>query len=101
MGGRGDPAFKALAYDDFAEREYETKPSVLDVFTPEEVVHMVNRYIAMVQYQHTAHNQRAKRHREALKEVKKMVHRMFHVSYDNATEEQIRQAMKEVARQGR
>jgi len=72
-------------------------PCVLDVFTAEEVVYMVNRYIYHVEAQQAAHAKRARRQREALHAVRKKVKQMYGVSWDNATREQQEAALKRQA----
>lgn len=91
----GDPHFVRLETpaDDI------TQDAVLDVFTPDEVVELVNRALYQLEYQHTAHRQRAQRLRDAEKPVKLMVRRMFNVPWSKATDEQVRLAAEAVNRE--
>jgi hypothetical protein len=56
--------------------------------------------VYQLEYQHTAHKQRAQRQRDAEKPVKLMVRRMFNVSWSKATDEQVMKAVEAVRREG-
>lgn len=105
----GDPAFVCLG-PLVHPREYTECPvchvkgdhqinTVINQFTPEEIVHMVNRYVYFVESQQAAHSKRAARQRAALHAVRKKVRAMFGVSYDNATPEQQAAAVRALGRE--
>lgn len=82
----GDPCFKNLDL-------------MLDVFTPEEVVELVNRALYQLEYQHHAHKVRGQAQRDREKKVKDKVKQLFHVSWMKATPEQIQRATEEVEKE--
>lgn len=47
-----------------------TKPRVLDVFTPDEVVELVNRALYQLEYQAAAHRKRGQAERDRMKLLK-------------------------------
>lgn len=72
--------------------------SVLDVFTPEQVVAIVNRWLYQAEYQQIVHRKRAEEQRKQQKPVKEAFKRLFPgTSFINATDEQITAAVKAAA----
>jgi hypothetical protein len=98
----GDPHFVYLNDAHLTAEPQTTADAfhVLGVFSPEEVVELVNRALYQLEYQHTSHKTRAKEERERLHEVKVMVRKMFHVSWLKATPEQVEAAVKALAKGG-
>lgn len=98
----GDPAFKILQCEGtpetstIAQKEGDLDAgvfkAVLDVFTPEEVVELVNRALYQLEYQHNAHRVRGQRQRDAERLLKQKVKELFHVSWMKATTEQVHKA---------
>src|SRR5262245_57167919 len=88
----GDPAFAGLG------DRFGTPPgvlSVLEVFTPEEIVELVNRALYQLEYQKESHRTRAQAERDRwapVKEALKVVHP--HTPFSKATERQIEDALK-------
>jgi hypothetical protein len=64
---QGDPAFRALHQQDGLNRDTQT---VLDVFTAEEVVELVNRALYQLEYQAQAHGKYAKIRRDKEKAIR-------------------------------
>ena len=75
----GDPSFTSL--DD-----------VLTVFTPSETTELVNRCLYQLEYQQKAHLKRARELTERLKPIREYLRKHFNITYDKATDEQIREA---------
>jgi hypothetical protein len=100
----GYPDFDRLNYqgssDDevaAARQKNNSKPSLLDVFTPVEVVELVNRALYQLDYQKTAHQKYQQRQRDFQAPIKAKLKELFpSVSWLKATPEQIQQAMEEV-----
>lgn len=93
----GDPAFVELGvWKDSVDKGIQAKDCVLQVFTPQEVVALVNRALYQLEYQHTAHKERGKRVRAEEKAIRLKVKELFHVSWMKATPEQIEKAKREV-----
>lgn len=93
----GDPAFEGLGV---MAGKYTTMPTdVLSVFTPQEVVELVNRALYQLEYQHHAHKVRGQAQRDREKRVKDKVKQLFHVSWMKATPEQIQRATEEVEKE--
>lgn len=78
----GDPGFRTLEGD------------VLNVFTPNEVVELVNRALYQMEYQRSAHKERGQRVRDAERALRDKVKQMYRVSWLKATPEQIAEARK-------
>lgn len=99
----GDPAFRWLERkdtpQDMTEYERDNWRSVLEVFTKEEVVELVNRALYQLEYQHHAHKVRGQAQRDREKRVKDKVKQLFHVSWMKATPEQIQRATEEVEKE--
>lgn len=109
----GDPAFETLAdvdnvfttvltiwqKEDYKRASAAPKPPLLEVFTPEEVVELVNRALYQLEYQHHAHKVRGQAQRDREKRVKDKVKQLFHVSWMKATPEQIQRATEEVEKE--
>lgn len=79
----GDPAFLSL-------------PAIREVFNDEMLVYIVNKYLYAQLYNREYHQNRAREERAVLKPIKAKVHELFHVSYLNATTEQIQAAITAV-----
>jgi ribosome maturation protein Sdo1 len=90
-GGGGDPGFVKLARDG----EPLNEASVLEVFTPAEVVELVNRALYQLEYQAGAHRKRAAAQR-VLERPVKLALRIIHpgVGWAKATDSQIADAME-------
>jgi len=87
----GDPCFRHLMMKDLDEGE---PPSVLHVFTMEEVVELVNRALYQLEYQAESHRRRAARQREAERPVKLALKRVHpQTSWAKATPGQIQDAV--------
>jgi hypothetical protein len=91
----GDPAFRFLEETDEDAASYNG-PTVLNVFTEQEVVELVNRALYQLEYQHEAHKTRGKRVREEERAIRLKVKELFHVSWMKATPEQVKRAREEV-----
>jgi len=78
-----DPAFERLEND--SSLHTITKQAVFDVFTPDEVVEIVNRYIYYIEYQRRSHTNFNQNRRDKLAPVKAKVKELFHVSWAKAT----------------
>jgi hypothetical protein len=76
----GDPAFEKLE-------------ELQKVFSPEEIVALVNRQIYQMEYQRNVHRDRAREEREKLAPLKKKVKEMFGVSFIKATDKQLDEAL--------
>lgn len=64
---KGDPGFRHLLQQDGLNRDTQT---VLDVFTAEEVVELVNRALYQIEYQKTSHRKRGQKLRDVEKALK-------------------------------
>jgi len=94
----GDPAFTELGQTAglYSFPEDGTK-AVLQVFTPEQVVALVNRALYQMEYSRKIHRERSQAQRDAEKPVKEAFKRLFPTtSWANATEEQLKAAVAEV-----
>ena len=70
---------------------------VLQVFTPDQVVALVNRALYQMEYSRTSHRERSQKLRDQEKPVKEAFKRLFPtISWANATEEQLKAAVAEV-----
>lgn len=91
----GDPSFQFLS---LKPEEDPTRPlGLLDVFTPEEVVELVNRSLYQLEYQAKAHEKR--RIEQSLLEapVKEMFRELYpKQSYAKATDEQLQHCLGEL-----
>ena len=58
--GKGDVAFKLLSYTTIVGDVVDPtrQPSVLNVFTPDEIVELVNRALYQIEYQRESHKKR-------------------------------------------
>jgi nicotinamide mononucleotide adenylyltransferase len=93
----GDPAFHSITAND--EKWFHNvevgDDSVLSVFTPAQIVVIVNRWIYQAEYQQQSHRQRSQEIRDREKPVKEAFKQMFpNTSFINATEEQIQAAIR-------
>lgn len=94
----GNPKFGSLGCETM-EGEWEPPSgSVLEVFSQQQVVYLVNKALYFLNYQREHHVKRAAAERERLAPIKKKVHELFHISYINATEAQLAQAVEAVRR---
>ena len=90
----GDPQFVQL---EKATEQHRWGPGVLDVFTSEQVVALVNRALYQMEYSRKIHRERSQAQRDAEKPVKEAFKRLFPTtSWANATEEQLKAAVQEV-----
>lgn len=94
----GDPAFTRLINEFNEDPPEGTPPSVLMVFSPEQVVAIVNRWLYQAEYQQIVHRKRAEEQRKQQKPVKEAFKRLYpSTSFINATPEQIEAAIKAAA----
>lgn len=96
----GDPQFTNLCEEEY--KVFHNLPvgdnSVLAVFTPTQVVAIVNRWLYQAEYQQVVHRKRAEEQRALQKPVKEAFKRLFpQTSFINATEEQITAAVRAAA----
>jgi hypothetical protein len=92
--GSGDPAFTSLHPHDHQD---EPEFCVLDVFTVDQVVALVNRALYQMEYSRTSHRNRSQKLRDQEKPVREAFKRLYPtVSWANATEEQIKAAVQAV-----
>lgn len=83
---KGDPAFTSL-------------PEMSAIFTHEQIVAIVNRWIYQAEYQQITHRRRAEEQQRLQKPVKEAAKRLFpSTSFINLTPEQLEQAIQEVVR---
>lgn len=86
--GAGDPAFTHLHVTGEGD-------GILDVFTKEQVVAMVNRYLYQAEYQQTSHKQYQEKRRAFERPIKEAAKRLFpSVSFINLTEQQLEEAIR-------
>lgn len=88
----GDPAFADLR----PENSRFARNTVLEVFTEEQIVYLVNKALYALTYQREHHKKRAAKEQEVLGPLKKRVRQLFGVSYLNATDEQIAKAFADL-----
>lgn len=90
----GDPEF--LQLQKINGPEGPTKPyAVFDVFTAEQVVAMVNRYLYQAEYQQKSHRDYQERRRAFEKPIKEAAKRLFpNTSFINLTEQQLEAAIR-------
>ena len=103
---QGDPAFSNLGNSIPQPNQVElpnpgavaaANPTVLTVFTPDQVVALVNRALYQMEYSRTSHRERSQKLRDQEKPVKEAFKRLYPtVSWANATEEQLKAAVQEV-----
>lgn len=89
---QGDPFFVSLT--PISDDESDPQPSVLQIFSPEEVVELVNRSLYQLEYQSKSHS-KYREQREALERpIKQMFKQLYpHTSYAKATDEQLRECV--------
>jgi hypothetical protein len=94
----GDPNFIHLQSNKQADDDNDDMSlGVLDVFTPEQVVALVNRALYQMEYSRTSHRERSQKLRDQERPVKEAFKRLFPTtSWAQATEEQIKAAVQEV-----
>lgn len=98
---QGDPAFTHLQ-----KRGHRTDVAlehqllgVQDVFTDDQIVAIVNRWLYQAEYQQESHRKRAEEHQRLQKPVKEAAKRLFpSTSFINLTPEQLEEAIQEVVR---
>lgn len=92
---KGDPHFKSLSHSVEWDRvggtaNCSSEDAVLSVFSPEEVVVMVNRFLYQQEYQREFHRRMERRKTEETAPLKKLVKEMFNLrSWSKATPEQL------------
>ena len=92
----GDPAFESLGLIVGHPTDQPGK-GVLDVFSPEQTVALVNRALYQMEYSRKIHRERSQAQRDAEKPVKEAFKRLFPTtSWAQATEEQLKAAVQEV-----
>jgi hypothetical protein len=75
---------------------FESLEDIQQVFRPEQLVYIVNRFLYSQTYQRDYHKKRSAEERDRLAPIKRKVRKLFSVSYLNATDEQIRKAITAV-----
>lgn len=83
---QGDPAFGRIE-------------DVFSVFTPEEIVALVNRQLYQMEYQRTVHRNRAAQEREQLKPIKDKYKAMFGKPFTKATDQELEKVLIELKRE--
>lgn len=98
---KGDPCFKWLGKGESGFNmfhPFEEIPSdettILEQFTPQEVVHMVNRYLYQAEYSRTVHRQRARDEAAQQQPLKDKIEELFGCRWTQATDDQILTAMR-------
>jgi hypothetical protein len=97
--GDGYPAFERLidrylGDHDQPDRQIDDK-ALLAIFTPAEIVELVNRALYQLEYQKTAHGKYQQRQRDFQAPVKLALRELFPgVSWIKATPEQVKLAME-------
>ena len=89
----GDPAFQFLRIADDQRAINGNPVAIMDLFTPEQVIALVNRQLYQMEYQFASHKRRyaeEKEQRELIKRALKMV--APGVSLAKATDDQLKQA---------
>lgn len=76
--------------------DFPTLTAVRSVFTDEEIVCLVNRCLYQLEYQQRAHLKRARMKAEQLKPIRDYLRKVYDVTYDKATEQQIKEAVRSV-----
>ncbi len=89
LNAAGDPAFKVLSTQDDLTSNKQNPDAVLAVFTPEQVVYLVNKQLYALAYQRETHKQRAQDERDLLAPLKAKFKELFGGSWAKATEEQV------------
>lgn len=96
---QGDPNFAALGPSKHLE-DHPDQPFLLDVFTPDEVVVMVNRFLYQAEYQRGWHRQWERRKALDLEPLKQKVVKMFGLmKWTQATDDQLRQAKAQLLKE--
>jgi len=91
---QGDPAFSNLGVESNSPRDNN---SVLTVFSPDQIVALVNRALYQMEYSRKIHRERSQAQRDAEKPVKEAFKRLFPTtSWAQATEDQLKAAVQEV-----
>jgi len=94
---QGDPAFASLGIQGYEDGQY-AEDEILSVFTPQQIVHLVNQQLYSLLYQRESHRKRAAAEAETLGPLKKKVKELFGVSYLKATEQQLKEAFDVLAK---
>ena len=91
---KSDPSFTYLGCEPWYEAHaLEIVPSsILEQFTPEEVVYMVNRFLYQAEYSRTVHRDRARAEADLQKPLKARVEAIFGIKWTKATAEQLAEA---------
>lgn len=97
----GDPAFTHLGVETELQTSNNNLPltCLLGVFTPAEIVELCNRALYQLEYQRTAHRNRAQNERDRTKPIRQKVREMFKVSWLKATDAQVDAATEAVRRE--
>lgn len=85
---------KVIPRDEKGDPSFPDLPSILQQFLPEEVTHMVNRYLYQAEYSRTVHRQRAREEAEKQAPLKAKIEELFGCRWTQATDAQILAAMK-------
>ena len=96
----GDPAFRFLDAERMTGDELNTEgntPTVLDVFTPEECVELVNRCVYQLEYQARSHAKRNASQALLERPIKEAFRELYPgESYAKATPHQIRECLRKI-----
>jgi len=101
----GDPCFNIFENDvdgrlnDSELEKYYLKhgPSLLEVFTREEVIELVNRSLYQLEYQARAHEKRRREQASLEAPIKEVYKRLYpKTSYAKATDEQLQRCIQEL-----
>jgi len=91
----GDPCFVSLT--PLSNDESDPQPSVLQIFSPQEVCELVNRCLYQLEYQARAHQKRNQERALLEAPVKEVFKTLFpKQSYAKATDEQLQTCIQEV-----
>lgn len=97
----GDPHFTRLVNTSNEDPPEGTPPSIMMVFTPAEVVAMVNRYIYMTEYSRAYHEKDRRQRQERDRMLKDTARRLFpEVRFVDLTGEQLQQVVEEITKGG-
>jgi len=93
----GYPNFTKLGVVfDESLREYTTNTDLLNVFSPEEIVELVNRCVYQLEYQRDSHKKYQQRQRDFEAPIKEKLKELYPgVSWAKATPEQLEHALNE------
>jgi hypothetical protein len=93
----GDPSFKYIGGglpQESRESDFDGQ-ALLEVFTPEEIVELVNRSLYQLEYQSRSHSKYREQKQNLERPVREMFHSLFpETSWSKATSEQLSEVMR-------